>query len=306
MADFSLVGLQVIREVARSGSLTAAAAQLGYTQSAISRQVGHMERAAGKRLFERHARGVRPTEAGEILLRRADAVLAAIETTRAELDDLDAPPRVRLRVGAFATALAALVPRAIAASSARHSGTEVLLREGTSPRLVSQVADGRLAMAVVTASEPLAEQVTATTLLEDPLLVAVSRDHALAGRRSVPADELREARWVAGTTDTRSPLLGAWTGSPWQPEIAYVARDWTAKLGLVATGLGITVVPGLAVPMLPTTVSIVRIDHPAATRSTLLVTGAESPSDGPHRHLVEALRDAAAEIAADVRGKLRD
>src|SRR5918999_1589381 len=111
MVDLSVVGLRVVREVARRGSLTAAAERLGYTQSAVSRQVALMERATGRPLFDRHARGVRLTEAGEIVLRRAEAVLAELEAAGQDLDDLRGRPSAgRLRVGAFSTAFGALVP----------------------------------------------------------------------------------------------------------------------------------------------------------------------------------------------------
>jgi DNA-binding transcriptional LysR family regulator len=305
MAEFSVVGLRVVREVARRGSLTAAAERLGYTQSAVSRQVALMEQAAGHALFERHARGARLTEAGGVIVRRADAVLAELEAIHQDLEDVGARPRGRLRVGAFSTALGALVPRAIAAFSTREPRTQVVLREGTTPALLARAADGRLDLAIVTAPTEPPTGLDVTTLLEDPLLIAVSRDHPHAGRTSVPADALRGERWIAASTDPRSPLLGAWTGSSWQPDIAYVARDWTAKLGLVASGLGITIVPGLAVPVLSPTLALVRIDDPAATRATAIVTRTDAPDDPRRRALGDALRDAGAEIAAEVRRYLR-
>jgi DNA-binding transcriptional LysR family regulator len=305
MAELSIVGLRVVREVAQRGSLTAAAERLGYTQSAVSRHVALCERAAGQTLFERHARGARLTEAGEIVLRRANAVLAELEATRQDLEDLGARPRGRVRVGAFDTAMAALVPRAIAALSSQQPNTEVVLREGTSPSLIARAADGRLDLAIVTPAPEMPAGLDVTVLVEDPLLVAVSRVHPLAGRPSVPTDALRDEPWIAATTEPRSPQLGAWTGSQWKPHIAYLARDWTAKLGLAAAGLGITVVPGLAVPMLPPSLAVVRIDHPIATRTTAMVGRADATAD-PHRRAVgEALRDAAAEITAHIRRELR-
>jgi DNA-binding transcriptional LysR family regulator len=305
MAELSVVGLRIVREVARRGTLTAAAERLGYTQSAISRQLALMERAAGRELFERHARGVRLTEAGEIVLRRAEAVLAGLEATRQELEDLRARPRGRVRVGAFSTALAALVPRAIAAFSAREPRTQLVLREGSSRSLIARAADGRVDVAIVTPSAKMPEGLDVLTLVEDPLLVAVGRAHPLAARTSVSPDALRDERWIAGSADPRSTLLGAWTGSGWRPDIAYVARDWTAKLGLAAAGLGITVVPGLAVPTVPPALSVVRIEHPSATRTTAMVARTDAPAD-PDRHaLGETLRDAGAEIAAEIRRHLR-
>ena len=306
MADLSVTGLRIIREVARRGTLTAAAERLGYTQSAVSRQVALMERAAGHPLFDRHARGVRLTEAGEIVLRRAEVIFAELEAAGQDLDDLRGRPSAgRLRVGAFSTAFGALVPRALAAFSARRPRTRVELREGISPGLAKRAADGRLDLAIVTLADESPPTPETIRLLEDPLLIAVARQHRLAGRASVAADDLRGERWISAGTDSRSPLLGAWTGSSWAPDIAYVARDWTAKLGLAVAGLGITVVPGLAVPILPPTLAVIRIDHPAATRTTAMVTRNDAADDPDRDALLEALRDSAAEIAADVRRQLR-
>jgi DNA-binding transcriptional LysR family regulator len=306
MAEVSIPGLRVVREVARRGSFSAAAETLGYTQSAVSRQIALMEDAAGQALFERHARGARLTAAGQLVVRRADAVLAELEAARQDLDDLQERPRGRLRVGAFSTALAALVPRAIAAFRSGHARVEVVLREGTSDRLLARVADGRLDLAVVTPPDAIdVDGVRLATLLEDPLLVCVARSHRLAGETSVPADELREEQWVAAGADARSTLLGAWHGSGWEPRIAYVTREWTAKLGLVAAGLGVTVVPGLALPALPATVGVVRIDHPAAERVTAIAARAGGAPKAPAEPFTEALRDASAGLVAEVRRRLR-
>jgi DNA-binding transcriptional LysR family regulator len=304
MAELSVAGLRVVRQVARRGSFSAAADDLGYTQSAVSRQVAAMEAAAGRALFERHARGVRLTDAGGVVVRRADAVLSELDGARQELDDLATPPPRRLRVGAFSTALAALVPRALAAFAGREARTRVVLHEGMSDRLLARVARGTLDLAVLTppASAPAPAPVELIALLDDPLLVAVGRDHRLAGSASVPADELRDEPWVAGSAEARSPLLGAWTASRWEPRIAYVARDWNAKLGLVAAGLAATIVPGLALPALPDAVAVVRIDHPQAHRTTALATRADQAGDA---RLAEALHDAAAELAGEVRRRVR-
>ncbi|MFG2003508.1 LysR family transcriptional regulator [Spirillospora sp. NPDC048911] len=296
MSDFTVVGLRVVREAARHGSFSTAAERLGYTQSAVSRQIALMEQAAGRPLFERQARGVQPTEAGRLVLQHAEAVLTELDTARQELADLGARRPRRLRVGAFSTAMAALVPRAIAASP--H--LRVPLREGLSPRLLSAIARGRLDLAVVTPPRKTPDGIELIPLLDDPLLVAVPLDHPLAGRASVTPDMLRDERWIAGSTDPGTTLLGAWTDDA---EVAFVARDWVAKLGLVAAGLGVTVVPGLAVPMVPPTVALVRIDHPSAVRTTAI---AQAPGDGAlRRPFVEALRDSAAELAAELRRRLR-
>lgn len=298
MAEFTVTGLRVVREVARSGSFSAAADRLGYTQSAVSRQIALMEQAAGCRLFDRHARGVRLTAAGGLVVRHAETVVAELDTAREQLGRLIAGPPATIRVGAFSTAMAALVPRAVAATAAR-----VPVREGLSPHLLTAVARGRLDLAVVTGDRALPDSVEVEPLLDDPLLVAVAADHPLANRISVTPAQLRGTQWIAGSSKPDDTLLGAWHEPGHVPDIAFVARDWFAKLGLVAAGLGGTVVPGIAAPLVPATIALIRIDHPAAVRPTRVVRARGLGTAG--EALVEALRDSAAALLAEVRNRLR-
>ncbi|MFC5835923.1 LysR family transcriptional regulator [Nonomuraea insulae] len=305
MSEFTVLGLRVVREAARQGSFSIAAERLGYTQSAVSRQIALMEQAAGRALFDRHARGVQPTEAGRVVLRHADAVLGALESAHQDLRDLSGRPSGRLRVGAFSTAMAALVPQALAAWSGRESQVRVSLREGTSPRLLTAVERGRLDVAVVTPPRHPPGDLELTFLLDDPLFVAVAPDHPLAGQGSVTTARLRDERWIIGSTEPGTTLLGAWSEDSWEPGIAFVARDWIAKLGLVAAGLGVTVVPGLAAAALPPAVALVRIDHPAAVRRTAVAHRPGTGDERLRRTFTEALRDSAAELSAQVRHRLR-
>ncbi|MEU1210052.1 LysR family transcriptional regulator [Nocardia sp. NPDC005825] len=302
MGEFTVTGLRVVREAARSGSFTRAAERLGYTQSAVSRQITLMERAAGAPLFDRRARGVHPTDAGRIVLRHADTVLDAIAAAG---DELRHPlPAGRIRVGAFSTAMAALVPGAIAGVAARNPGVRVHLREGATPSLLTALIKRRIDLAVLSGRPDHPEDLNVEPLLDDSLFVAVHAAHRLAGRVSVPIAELRAEAWIAGSADPGDTLLGAWSGPAWQPRVAHTARDWVAKLGLVAAGLGITVVPGLVVSALPTRISVVRIDDPAARRPTVLAY--RRAATAPDHPMIEALRDSAAALAAEVRARLRE
>ncbi|WP_019931086.1 LysR family transcriptional regulator [Nocardia sp. BMG111209] len=304
MGEFTVTGLRVVREAARTGSFSGAAERLGYTQSAVSRQVTLMEQAAGRPLFERWARGVRPTEAGRVVLRHADSVLDTLDTARGELRDLGSRSPALLRLGAFSTATAYLVPHAISVAVQRFPELRQRLREGTSPALLSALGRGRIDLAVISGRLELPEGVETSILLEDWLYVAVPRGHPLSGSVSVPPARLHSERWITGSEDPATTLLGTWTDPARRPTVAYVARDWVAKLGLVAAGLGVTVVPGLMVPALPHTVSVIRIDHPDATRPTFLAARTDSAA---LRHpMAESLRDAAAHLAHEIRGSLRD
>lgn len=303
MGEFTINGLRAVREVARTGSFSVAAQRLGYTQSAVSRQVSAMERAAGRGLFVRHARGVEPTRAGVLVAQHADLMLTELETAERGLQEIDEQPSGRVRLGAFSTAMAGLVPRALSAVMARTPDVDVHLREGLSTGLRKQLAKGRLDLAIVGGTpEPNAAQGD-DVLLDDPLFVATAAGHPLAREVSVDPEALGGEPWIAASRTRDPELLGAWTLADWEPLISYVVKDWTAKIGLVASGLGVTVVPGLAVPALPRTVSVVRIDHPRATRPTGIAVG-RSPSAATNA-AVEALRDAAADLTVALRERVR-
>src|SRR3954465_4388425 len=147
--DFSTPLLRVFVAVARLGSFTAAGPDLGYTQSAVSRQVAALEDEAGVALFDRLPRGVRLTEPGRRLVPHAQAVLDRLDTARRELAALQDLTTGRLRVGAFATADAVLVPQAIATFRRSYPDVEVTLQEGFTPDLLAMVGDGSVDMAVV-------------------------------------------------------------------------------------------------------------------------------------------------------------
>jgi DNA-binding transcriptional LysR family regulator len=149
----------------------------------------------------------------------------------------------------------------------------------------------RLDLALVTARPQISEELTLEPLLEDPLFVAVARGHRLAGAGRVDPAALRDERWIAAGTDRGSTLLGAWVGDGWRPKITYRVYDWTAKIGLVAAGCGITIVPGLAVAALPGSVALVAIEHPQAVRSIAIARREAADLQPSAEGLIEALRD---------------
>jgi DNA-binding transcriptional LysR family regulator len=301
MADLSLTGLRVLREVAASGSFTAAAASLGYTQSAVSRQVASLESAAGTPLFEREARGVTPTDAGAVLLRHAGTVLDEVDQAQRELEGLSATATGRLRVGAFPTAVASLLPRALAAFRLRRPGVDVALREGSSPSQLGRVRSGTADLAVIGvlpgARRPRDARLLLEHLGDDPLLLAVGSGHRLARRRSVDIDDLGGETWVAASPKADDTFLGAWQWADWRPRVGYVAREWTAKLGLVAANLGVTIVPGLAADAVRADVALIRLRSARPVSREVLVATRSGAAPSPAvAAFVELLHEAAAEL----------
>jgi DNA-binding transcriptional LysR family regulator len=244
--------LRLLAAVVELGSFTAAGDRTGYTQSAVSRRIAALERAAGLALFHRAARGVRLTAAGEELYRHARAALRALDDAAAAMAAVRAGNAGPLRIGAVPTANAGLVPRAMARLEAeqhaeRRPGRpclDVRLREGGSVGLAAAVADGDLDLAVVFAV-PVREVsgIRLVDLVTDPLLVALPRGHRLCAARELRLADLAGERWVQGAPDVADELFAA--ADP-VPERMFRVREWTAKQGFVAAGLGLTVIPSLA------------------------------------------------------------
>ncbi|MFD8708453.1 LysR family transcriptional regulator [Kitasatospora sp. NPDC059648] len=262
--------LDVFRTVAHLGSFTAAGERLGFTQSAISRQIAGLEAELGAQLFDRLARGVRLTEHGRTLLPHAEALLERLDTTRRDLVALTELGAGRLRVGAFDSANAALVPSALAAFHAAHPQVEIALTEGLTARLLDRLADGTIDLAVVasytenTEDAYDTEQFDLRPLLDDPVLVALPPGHRLAARRRLRLAELADEPWIAASRHPESTLLAACVRSGFQPRIEYAVGAWTAKLGLVAAGLGPTLIPSLAARAARPDIALVPL-HPQDT-----------------------------------------
>lgn len=266
MPELTLTGLRVTVEVAQRGSFTAAAESLGYTQSAISRQISATEAAVGSPLFDRQARGVRLTPAGEALVRHARRVLANVEAAELELAGLRDRLAGRLAVGAFPTAAASLVPRAIARLRKEHPALTVTLWEASTPAQLRRLRAGRLEVAVIAIGDGLPDyDLTGLRLEVIPTGrgpgVAVSADHPLAARDEVHVDDLAQEPWIVGTGAEGEPQFGAWPTLT-NPVVAYEARTWQTRLGLVAAGLGISYLPGLAADTVPQGVKWLRVHDP--------------------------------------------
>ena len=254
--------LEVFRAVAQCGSITTAAHRLRFTQSAVSRQIAALEVQVGVRVFDRLPRGVALTEEGRTLLPHAEAILDRLTTARRDLDELRGLGSGRLRVGAFPTAVAALVPRALAAFRAAYPKVALSLVEGTTPVLLERLAAGDADVAVVSSS-PTGQIDTARfdlhPLLDERLLVAVSRAHRLARRRTVRLAELADDPFIVGSARAEDTLLRASLPGGFQPRIEIVAAEWTGKLGCVAAGLGVALVPALAVRGTPADITLLRL-----------------------------------------------
>jgi DNA-binding transcriptional LysR family regulator len=292
--------LEVFRAVAQHGSITGAARGLRFTQSAVSRQVAALEAATGARLFDRMPRGVALTDEGRCLLPHAEAVLDRLVAARRDLENLRGLGSGRLRVGAFPTAVAALVPRALSAFRATHPAVALSLVEGRTPALLERLTAGEADVAVVSASpdRPLdATRFDLHHLLDEQLLVAVPRSHRLARRRTVRLAELAEDSFVVGSATAEDTVIRARLPPGFQPRVDIVAAEWTGKLGCVAAGLGVALFPALAVHAAPAELTLLRLHRDdAALRQVFAATLAGRHRSSAVTPFLSYLDDAAADL----------
>jgi DNA-binding transcriptional LysR family regulator len=243
--------LRILCEVADGGSLSAAASALSYSTSSVSEQMSVLEREAGLPLLERGPRGVRLTDAGELAVARARGLLAGAAALRADLDDLAGLRAGRVRIGAFPTAGARLVPRAVAAFRVRHPDVGLELTEADPDDALALLAARELDMALVYRFEAYEPALDGVELLTDELRVVLPAGHRLVRRRHVDLGDLASEPWVQGVRhgSTLNILPAACRAVGFEPRIAFRTDDITALQGFVAAGLGVALISQLALPL---------------------------------------------------------
>src|SRR5437764_6015419 len=245
--------LRVLREVAARGSFSAAAEALAYTQSAVSQQIATLEREAGTVLVDRSARGVSLTDAGEALVRHADAILSRLADAEAELEAIAGLRGGRLRLVAFPTAGATLAPRAIAVFRERHPAVDITLIPGEPEDGLAALKAGETDIALLIESgfeTSYDEAIERTPIMEDPMYVLLPAGHPLAERRRMRLDDLRDDPWIVGSATSTCPdamiLRRACPSAGFEPRIAFNSDDYLAIQGFVAAGMGVSLIPDLA------------------------------------------------------------
>jgi DNA-binding transcriptional LysR family regulator len=250
---FDLSQIRVLREVAERGSFSAAADALDYTQSAVSKQIAALERQAGLTLIERAVRPCRPTDAGLVLLSHAEQAFSHLAAAEQALEAIAGLRAGTLRLGTFASAGATIVVPAIAAFHERHPRIHLSLIETDPREAIALVRTGELDLAVIHDYDSFEdEHLEITHLLDDNFELVVPRSHPLARKRTVRLDALASERWlfpriIGGTSSTYDRLMrGACAVAGFEPQILFEINDCQTVQGFVAAGMGIAVLPRLA------------------------------------------------------------
>jgi DNA-binding transcriptional LysR family regulator len=286
--------LRVLAEVAASGSISAAALALTYTQSAVSQQIATLETEAGAQLLERHARGVRLTSAGQVLVEHAESILARLEAAEHELSAIAGLSGGRLRMASFPTAGATLMPLAIATFRARHPRVELTLAEDEPDALVPRLLAGELDLALLFEfGEERAAGLQCVDLLEDPLYLALRHDHPLASRRKLRLGDLRDEAWIQ--TSSSSPcareVVRSCHVAGFEPNVSFESDDYQTVQGLVAAGVGVALIPELALSGVRQDIAIRALSPRPPARRVIAATNARERRSPAAPAMLEILEE---------------
>ncbi len=289
-----LVRLRVLVAVARERSVTAAAEKLHYSQPSVSHHLARLEADVGAPLTQRAGRGIRLTEAGRILAARAEEILGQVEAAQTEVAEHAGLRAGRLRLAAFPSALATLVPRAVARFSAAHPAIDIALNEAEPPVALTGLRNGEVDVAMIFAhgDSPAGDDrnTTITPVLTEPMYVVTPANRQWPGERTKLAT-FAHARWIAGCERCRLHLVAACEAAGFTPDIAFETDDYVAVQALVAAGLGVSTLPGLA--LVANRHPDVRIDRlPDDHRRIAVATYGRSPAPLPVQAFITALREA--------------
>jgi DNA-binding transcriptional LysR family regulator len=291
--------LRVLREVALRGSFSAAADALSYSQPAVSQQIARLEAQAGTKLIDRQPKGVQLTPAGEALVRHTEQILAQLAAAQSELADIAADARGRIRIASFQTGAGTLVPMAVAAFRRLRPTVEVDIELLDPPRSVPAVRRGDVDIALIEeggfAGEPALEGLGAERLMDDVLYALLPAAHPLATRRALGLEDLCDEDWMlvglSGTCADSNIVLRACREAGFEPRIGYTSDDYFAIQGLVASGMGVALVPGLSLAGARPDVAVRPLKGRPPYRRIGAVFAPE-PS-GPLTVMLDCLRDAA-------------
>jgi DNA-binding transcriptional LysR family regulator len=247
--------LNILREVARCGSFSAAAEALSYSQSAVSQQIATLEAETGVTLLERHARGVRPTAAGKLLIEHTEGILARLQAAEAELAAVAGLRGGQLRMASFPTAGATLMPLAIVNFRAQYPDVELTLAEGEPDEIAPRLRAGEFDLALLyqfggpqDTESTGAETYMSVELLEDPMYLALPGNHRLARKSALRLSDLADQAWVQTSRSSACAryVVRSCHAAGFEPKVSFESDDYQTVQGLVAAGVGVALIPGLA------------------------------------------------------------
>ncbi len=291
--------LRVLSEVVTRGSFSAAAEALSYTQSAVSQAIARLESETGATLVVRDRRGVRPTAAGATLLEHAEAIFAQVQMAEDDLAALLGIRGGRLRVASFPSAGATLMPVAISTFRSRHPDVSLTLAEGEPEEIAPRVRAGEFDLALLFefpgARERPGVGLRNTPLLTDPMHVALPAEHELASVPSLTIADLGDQDWVQ--TSASSPcarhVVRTCVAAGFEPRVTFESDDYETVQGLVAAGVGVALIPRLALSRVHPGIVVRELSPQSPARKVVAATLTGPGAAPAAKSMVRILSDVA-------------
>jgi DNA-binding transcriptional LysR family regulator len=291
--------LKVLTEVVGRGSFSAAAEALSYTQSAVSQAIARLEAETGTMLVVRDRQGIRPTAAGATLVEHAETIFAQIDAAETDLAAVLGVRIGRLRMASFPSAGATLMPLAIATFREAHPDVSLTLAEGEPEEIAPRLRAGEFDLALLFEFPGVRERpgagLRSVGLLEDPMHVALPAAHPLADKRALTLADLRDEDWVQ--TSASSPcarhVVRSCLGAGFEPRVTFESDDYETVQGLVAAGVGVALIPRLALTRLRPEI-VVRELAPRSPERKVVAATTAGPGVAPAaRTMIRVLSDVA-------------
>ncbi|MFI5933882.1 LysR family transcriptional regulator [Actinoplanes sp. NPDC051494] len=295
--------LAVLREVARQGSFNRAAAVLRLTPSAVSQQISSLERTLGTPVVVRSTRGIEVTEAGRVLAATSDAISAELAYAQTLIDRMAAGQRESLTVATFTSGGQRLLPAALTRFAAARPGVELTVLENEPEDSVPLVREGAADLALAyhfDGPPPVRARdrtgLVWTPLLDDPMWIVLPAGHRLAARESVAIADLAEERWVHGCMSIDELLGGYAAMAGFEPRVACRGTDYVFAQSLVRAGVGISMIPQVAVSAEPGGLVMLPLDQPCPSRFIGIITARRDRPNPVADLLTTALRETVAAL----------
>ncbi|MGO1181599.1 MAG: LysR substrate-binding domain-containing protein [Micrococcaceae bacterium] len=275
MTHFDTKRLEVFVQTVESGSITAAADELGYTASAVSQQLRRLEQEVRQPLLRRRPRGVVPTEAGMVLAAHARKILRQMDAAQSDLEDLTTGKRGTLVIGAFPTVAASFLPLVIERFSTHYPAVELSIRSTRIDTLIAELERGKTHISLLWDHpwRPFqAEGIKTEELFREPFVLLVSHHHKLAGSTSVSMSDLRRESWVVRAAEhpVVEVLDRAATAAGFRPSISMYANDYQEAQAMVSAGIGVALAPESAVTIKHPGVNVLSLGDDAPLRRIMV------------------------------------
>jgi DNA-binding transcriptional LysR family regulator len=298
----NLSRLRILTEVVTRGSFSAAAEALSYTQSAVSQAIARLESETGTTLVVRDRRGVRPTAAGSTLVSHAHTIFAQVEAAEADLAAVMGLRAGRLRVASFPSGGATLMPMAVARFRRAHPDVALTLVEDEPEEIAPRLLSGELDLGLLfefpgahARGQGPGMGLRSTLLLEDPMHVALPAEHPLVNTPRLTLAHLRDEQWVQ--TSSSSPcarhVVRSCLAAGFEPDVAFESDDYDTVQGLVAAGVGVALIPRLALTQVQSGIVVRSLQPSSPARRVTVATlpGAGVPPAA--RSMIQVLTDVA-------------